>query len=74
MTLWQRLFQRYPTLRRVIVNTKTDRAFRGVLWRKCAGYVVLRNAELLKPRGETAAIDGEVVIERANVDFMQVLV
>ena len=56
------------------MNTKTDRAFRGVLWRKRAGYVVLRNAELLKPRGETAAIDGEVVIARENVDFMQVLV
>ena len=65
--------RRYPTLRRVIVNLKTERAFRGVLWRKRWGYLVLRNAELLKPRGERVAIDGEVVIERANVDFVQVL-
>ena len=68
-----RLFQRYPTLRRVIVNTKTERAFRGVLWRKRWGYLVLRNAELLKGSGETAPVDGEVVIERGNVDFVQVL-
>ena len=65
--------RRYPTLQRVIVNTKTDRSFRGVLWRQRGGYLVLRNAELLKPRGETARMDGEVVIGRGNVDFVQVL-
>jgi len=68
-----RWFERYPTMRRVIVNTKTERAFRGVLWRKRWGYLVLRDAQMLKPRGETVPIDGEVVIERGNVDFMQVL-
>lgn len=66
-------FQRYPTKRRVVVNTRTDRAFRGVLWRKAWGYLVLRNAELVKAGGETVPMDGEVVIEAANVDFIQVL-
>ncbi len=68
-----RVFDRYPELRRVIVNTKTDRAFRGVLWRKRGGYLVLRNAELVKAGGETVLMDGEVVVEAANVDFIQVL-
>ena len=68
-----KLFENYPTLRRVIVNTKTDRAFRGVLWQKRRGYLVLRNAEMLKPRGETVTVDGEVVIDRGNVDFVQVI-
>ena len=68
-----RLFDRYPTLRTVIVNTKTDRAFRGVLWRRGWGYLVLRNAEMLKTKGEVVAMDGEVVIESANVDFIQVI-
>lgn len=67
------LFEPYPTLRRVIVNTKTDRAFRGVLWARRGGYLVLRNAELLKARGEVVAVDGEVVIDAGNVDFMQVV-
>ena len=67
------IFDRYPTLRRVVINTKTDRAFRGVLWRKCWRYLVLRDAELVKPGGETVRMDGELVIEAANVDFMQVL-
>ena len=68
-----RLLDRYPTLRTVIVNTKTDRAFRGVLWRRAWGYLVLRNAEMLKTKGETVAMDGEVMIESANVDFVQVI-
>jgi len=56
-----------------MVNTKTERAFRGVLWRRRWGYVVLRNAEMIKPGGETVRMDGEVVIESANVDFYQVV-
>ena len=63
----------YPEKRRVIVNTRTERAFRGVLWRKRWGHLVLRNAELLKARGESVPMDGEVVIERDNVDFIQVI-
>ena len=62
----------YPEKRQVLVNTKTDRAFRGVLWRKAWGYLVLRNAEMLA-EGKTVPMDGEVVIERANVDFIQVV-
>lgn len=67
------LFRRYPTLRRVVVNTRTDRSFRGVLWRRRWGYLVLRDVELVKTGGETVRMDGEVVIEGANVDFIQVL-
>lgn len=67
------MFNRYPTLRRVIVNTKTDRAFRGVLWRRRGGLLVLRNTELLRPGGEVTAMDGEVVIQAENVDFLQVV-
>jgi len=67
------LFRPYPTLQQVIVNTKTDRAFRGVLWRKRRGYLVLRNAELLKAGRETVLMDGEVIVPAENVDFMQVM-
>jgi len=63
----------YPTLKRVIINTLSDRAFRGLLWRKVNGYLVLREVELLKAKGEVTPMDGEVLIESANVDFMQVI-
>lgn len=64
---------RYPVKRRVIVNLKTGRAFRGILWQRRRGYLVLRQAEMLQPAGGTTPVDGEVVVERANVDFVQVL-
>ena len=70
---------RYPVLRRVIVSTKTGKSFRGMLWQRGKpafgrrGYLVLRNAQLLKARGEVVPMDGEVLIDVANIDFVQVL-
>lgn len=56
----------------IIVNLKTDKAFRGVLWSQNRGLLVLRNVSLLE-YGEETEVDGEVVIERANIDFLQVI-
>lgn len=70
MRLWG---PRYPCLRRVVVTTKTDRSFRGVLWERRGGYLVLRQAELLKGRGEVVALEGELAIDERNVDFVQVV-
>jgi hypothetical protein len=44
-----------------------------VLWRKAGGYLVLRDAEMLRGKGETTPMDGEVMIESSNVDFVQVV-
>jgi len=70
-----RLFDRYPTLRRVIANLKgaDAPAFRGVLWQRRSGYLVLRNVELLKARGEVVPLDGETLIPYENVSFLQVI-
>ena len=69
-----KLFDRYPVLRQVIVNTRArDESFRGVLWRKRRGYLVLRNAEMLRGKGETVAMAGELVIPADNVNFIQVV-
>ena len=64
---------RYPTLGGVIVTTRTGRTFRGVLWRRERGLLVLRNAELMRQGGEPTPVDGEVVIPAENVDFIQVV-
>lgn len=68
-----RLFERYPTLRTVLVTTKTDKTFRGVLWARKGGYLVLRKAEMLRGRGESLALPGDLLIDAANVDYMQVV-
>ena len=70
-----RLFDRYPTLRRVIVNLKgvDAPAFRGVLWQRRGGYLVLRDAQMLRPRMEAVTMDGEVLVPTTNIEFIQVL-
>lgn len=59
--------------RRVMVNTKTDKTFAGVLWAKRGSLLILKDAQLLQPGLEPAKVDGEVIVERNNVDFVQVL-
>lgn len=58
--------------RKVIVNLKTDRSFRGILWRCWFGVLVIRQAEMLAPKGETVHMDGELVIFKDDIEFIQV--
>lgn len=69
MFAWRRTAAR----RRVLVNLKTDKAIAGVLWAKRGNLLVLRNAELLEGGRPPVKLDGEVVFERSNVDFLQVV-
>jgi hypothetical protein len=63
-----------PLLHRVIVNLKSDSstALRGVLWTR-GPWLTLRQAELLRAGQPPTPIDGEAVVHRANVAFLQVL-
>ncbi|WP_431980017.1 hypothetical protein [Streptomyces qinglanensis] len=65
-------WRRTAVRKRVVVNL-ADKAFSGVLWAKRGPLLVLRDAELLEAGREPQRVDGEVVIERAKVEFMQVL-
>jgi hypothetical protein len=56
----------------VLVNLKSGKAFRGILWTLGARYVVLRQAQLMH-EGHTVPIDGEVIVERRDVEFYQVV-
>ena len=58
--------------REVIVNLRTDKAFRGVLWMKRRAFIVLKGATLLE-HGTSHAVDGEFIIQRDNIDFVQAL-
>jgi hypothetical protein len=74
---WSRLlFWRAPFLEgAVLVNliSDPDTALRGVAWRTRGAWIVLRSASLVKARTEAAVIDGEVIVHRSNVAFIQVL-
>jgi len=58
---------------RVLVNLKTDKAVDGVLWERSPSLLVLKDARLFEgPGREPIHVDGDVLIERGNVDFVQV--
>lgn len=62
----------YPRKKEVIVNTKTNKSFKGILWRMNPAFLVLKNTKLLDGK-EIIPVDGEVVILRGEVDFIQVI-
>lgn len=66
-------YRRVALRRRVLVNLKSGSAFRGILWQHRGPLLVLRGAELLETGAEPRPVDGEIVVERSNVDFVQVL-
>jgi hypothetical protein len=61
-------------LRKVILNVKDDptMAIRGVLWSARGPWFVIREPELLRAGEEPTRADGEIVIHRDNVLFLQV--
>lgn len=63
-------FSRWPTKTTILCHTKSGRTFRGVLWCKRGPLLVLKDASILDGAG-VLPVDGEVFVERANVDFIQ---
>lgn len=66
-------FSRLVVSRRVIVNLTTGQAVDGVLLKQSGPLLVLANATLLDPNAEPVALDGQAVIERDKVAFIQAL-
>lgn len=58
--------------RSVVANLSDGSAFRGVLWQARGPLLVLRSATLHE-HGQVKAVDGEVLVERARLSFVQVL-
>jgi hypothetical protein len=54
---------------------KAGHTFRGIMWSWgfLQDQVVLKQAAILKPGGEAVPMDGEVVLFKRDVDFIQVL-
>jgi len=62
-------------LRRVIVNQVSDQAVsvQGVLWQTRGAWLTLKEPQLLRTGAPPLPIDGEVVVHRSQVAFLQVL-
>jgi hypothetical protein len=59
--------------RRVVINLKTGRGVDGLLVRKAGDLLFLRNATALEAGAAPAQLDGEAVIQRQDIDFIQTL-
>lgn len=59
--------------RRVVVNLISGRAVEGVLVRQSGPLLHVKDARLHEPGSEPSPVDGEVVVERSQVDFIQAL-
>lgn len=66
---WSR---RLMARKRVLVNLRSGSAMTGVLWQRRGRTLVLKQAQLLEPGSEPAAMDGAVVVDRDQVEFVQV--
>jgi esterase/lipase superfamily enzyme len=75
--MWRALFWwRPPCLaRRVVINLKDDHdvALRGVLAHSRGAWLSLVGVDALRVAGPAMRVDGEVVVHRTNVAFIQVL-
>jgi len=65
-------FRRTLTRKQVVVNLHSGRAFVGILWDKRGPLLVLRNVTMHEQGAAPASVDGEVVVERNQVEFIQV--
>jgi hypothetical protein len=69
-------FWRPPcVLKTVIVNLSDDpsTALQGVLWAVRGPWLTLRDAAVLKGGLPPTRTDGEVIVHRSNVSFLQVV-
>lgn len=67
------IFDRYPVMRTVLVNTTSGNTLRGVLYRQRRRFLILKQAEMLRSGKAPTAMDGEVIVYADNVDFIQVV-
>lgn len=69
--LYQAAGWRRVRARRVIVNLKSGQSLDGYLVRQVGALLFLREAMLLSAGDNPIQIDGEVIVERSEVDFIQ---
>lgn len=66
-------FRRFVVRRRVVVNLRSGRAVEGVVVAQDGPLLIVKDARIHEPGTEPSPVDGEVVVERSQVDFIQAL-
>lgn len=68
----QVLARRTALRRRVLVNVDDSKAMRGILWQRRGRLVVLRDVTLIEPGAQPVDLDGEIVLDRDRIEWVQV--
>lgn len=63
---------RYAAHRRVIISLKSGLAVSGVIIKHRRGFCVVRDAEVIESGGASASADGEVLVQSADIDYIQI--
>ena len=64
-------YRRLAVRRRVVVNLENGNALHGVLLRHDGPLLILRDVTYMEPGSPPASLDGDVLVERRRVDFIQ---
>lgn len=67
------MFRRSLVQRKILVNLLSGNAVSGVCTLDGRHALLLKGATVHEPGSEPVPADGEVLIDRANVDFIQIL-
>lgn len=71
--LWRALPWRLVKARRVVVNLRSGQAIQGLLVRQSGPLLFIAQAALHEGPNDPVPLDGEAVIERQTIDFIQML-
>ncbi|MEX1078890.1 MAG: hypothetical protein WED09_07265 [Homoserinimonas sp.] len=66
-------FTRLVVRRKVVVNLRDGQAIEGVLFKQSGPLLVVKNATFLEEGVDPMPLDGDTVIERDQVLFIQAL-
>lgn len=72
VVVWSLVAWRWLVRRRVVVVLEGERSVAGMLWARRGALLVLRQASITQG-GKELPLDGDVVVERGRVQWIQVL-
>ncbi|QHB37233.1 RNA binding protein [Gordonia phage Gudmit] len=62
----------YAVHQRVVINLKSGTTVIGVVTAKKRTFCIVRDAEIVEPGSHPVPADGEVLVEKAHIDYIQI--
>lgn len=67
------MYWRSLVRKRVLVSLLSGAAVSGVLLKRSGPLLVIVDASVIPAQGDASSADGQIVVERSQVEFIQVL-